>query len=67
MIDEPVVWHYGTLAAAEEYALREDIYFKNELLLMLKVAGFREITVHGDYTDEPPTADHKELVFTAIR
>jgi hypothetical protein len=55
------------LAAAEEYTLREDIYFKNELLLMLKVAGFREITVHGDYTDEPPTADHKELVFTAIR
>jgi hypothetical protein len=34
---------------------------------MLKVAGFREITVHGDYTDESPTADHEELVFTAIR
>ncbi len=60
-------WFNGKLAASEEYTLREDIYFKNELLLMLKVAGFREITVHGDYTDEPPTADHEELVFTAIR
>jgi hypothetical protein len=43
------------------------MYFKNEVLLMLKVAGFRDITVHGDYTDEPATADHEELVFTAIR
>lgn len=60
-------WSNGELAASEEYTLRGDMYFKNELLLMLKVAGFREITVHGDYTDEPPTADHDELVFTAIR
>src|ERR1051326_4783534 len=28
---------------------------------------FREITVCGDYTDQPATADHKELIFTAIR
>jgi SAM-dependent methyltransferase len=60
-------WLSVTLVAAEEYILREDIYFKNELILMLKVAGFREITVHGDYTEEPPTAEHNELVFTAIR
>jgi ubiquinone/menaquinone biosynthesis C-methylase UbiE len=55
----------GKLIAAEEYTLRDNMYFKNDLLLMLKVAGFREITVHGDYTDEPATADHGELVFTA--
>ena len=33
---------------------------------MLKVAGFREISVHGDYTEEPATADHEELGFKAI-
>lgn len=60
-------WSNGELVASEEYTLRGSIYFKNELLLMLKVAGFRETTVHGDYTDEPPTADHEELLFTAIR
>ncbi len=60
-------WTNGALVAAEEYTLRGMVYFKNELLLMLKVAGFREITVRGGYTDEPATADHADLVFTAIR
>lgn len=60
-------WRSGELLASEEYALRGNMYFKNELILMLQVAGFREITVRGDYTDEPATADNEELVFTAIR
>ena len=60
-------WSNGECVASEEHILRETIYLKNELLLMLKVTGFRDITVHGDYTDEPATADHEELVFTAIR
>ena len=34
---------------------------------MLQVAGFRQITIHGDYTDEPPTLNSQELIFTAIR
>ena len=60
-------WVNGELAKSEEYTLRGNIYFKNELLLMLKVAGFHDITVCGDYTDAIATADHKELIFTAIR
>ena len=60
-------WQSGKLVVAEEYTLRGNIYFKNELLLMLKTAGFREITVRGDYTDGPATADSEELVFRAIR
>jgi hypothetical protein len=55
------------LVAFEEYTLRENMYFKNELLLMLKMAGFREIFVYGDYTDEPASADHANLVFKASR
>jgi hypothetical protein len=57
----------GTLVASEEYTLRGNMYLKNELLLMLRVAGFHDITVRGDYTDEPATSDHDELIFTAIR
>ncbi|MCX6066625.1 MAG: class I SAM-dependent methyltransferase [Chloroflexi bacterium] len=60
-------WKSGMLIASEEYTLCGEMYLKNELLLMLNVAGFREIFVRGDYTDEPATADHEELVFIAIR
>lgn len=57
----------GELIAAEEYTLRGNTYFKPEVLLMLKVAGFSEITVTGDYTDAPATAESKEIVFTAVK
>jgi SAM-dependent methyltransferase len=60
-------WQAGALIASEEYTLRENIYFKNELLLMLKMVGFSEVSVRGDYSDQPATADSEELVFTAIR
>jgi len=60
-------WSGGDMVASEEYTLRGNMYFKNELMLMLQAAGFREIMVQGDYTDELATADHKELVFTAIK
>ena len=60
-------WVSGEMVASEEYTLRENIYFKNEVLLMLEVAGFREIGVYGDYSDEIATADHEELNFTAIK
>jgi hypothetical protein len=60
-------WVNGEMAAAEEPILRGNMYFKNELFLMLTIAGFREICVYGDYTDEPPTAEHEELVFIAVK
>jgi SAM-dependent methyltransferase len=60
-------WQAGKLVTSEEYTLCGNIYFKNELLLMLRSAGFSAMTVCGDYTDEPANPDHKELVFTAIK
>jgi hypothetical protein len=32
---------------------------------MLERAGFRDIQIFGDFSDEPATADHKDLVFVA--
>ncbi len=32
---------------------------------ILGVAGFRQSTVRGDYTDEPATPDSKEMIFSA--
>lgn len=60
-------WDAGKLVASEEYTLRGNTYFKPELLLMLKTAGFREITVYGDYTAALATADQEELVFVALK
>ncbi len=57
----------GRLVASEEYTLRGNTYFKHELFLMLKVAGFREVTVYGNYTDDLATADSDELVFIALK
>ena len=43
------------------------LYLPNEVLLMLQVAGFRQVTIRGDHTDTPATPDSRELVFTALR
>jgi SAM-dependent methyltransferase len=60
-------WVSGELVASETHTLKGNIYFKNELSLMLKMAGFREITIVGDYKDPIATREHEELVFTAIK
>lgn len=58
-------WQEGKLLAEEERTLHGNIYFKNELLLMLRQAGFEHIVVEGNYTEEKATADHSELLFVA--
>ena len=54
---EPVV--------TEEHTLKGNMYFKNEVELMLKMAGFRVLTVSGDYGDHITTPEHQELVSAA--
>lgn len=58
-------WRDGQLDAQEEYTLYERLYFRNELLVLLEQAGFRDITIQGDHTDAPATVDHDVLVFIA--
>jgi SAM-dependent methyltransferase len=57
----------GELVAVEERPLSMRGYLRDELLLMLERAGFREIDVRGDYTDEAPSPDHDFLVYDARR
>ena len=35
--------------------------------MLIKLAGFRDVDVRGDWTDAPATADHEDLIFTALR
>jgi SAM-dependent methyltransferase len=59
------MWHEGELAAEEEHRITLNLYFKNELLLMLERAGFAEIVLHGDHEEHEPTADSDFLVYVA--
>jgi SAM-dependent methyltransferase len=59
------MWRDGELVAEDEHRLTLNLYFANELELMLERAGFVDITVRGDYEDEPPTRDTAFLVFRA--
>ena len=55
----------GEVIAEESKDLRANMYFKNEMLLMLEKAGFYHIQVMGEYKDELATSQHKNIVFIA--
>ena len=58
-------WRDEQVVAEEERTLTSNLYFKHELILLLKQAGFAEVTVQGDYTEIEATAEHGVLVFIA--
>jgi SAM-dependent methyltransferase len=59
------LWRNGELLQEEIHTQMVEDYSKNELVLMLEHAGFGELHICGNYTDEPATADHNVLVFLA--
>lgn len=58
-------WRDGSLVAQEKHQISIRSYFRDELLLMLARAGFADVEVFGDHTDEQATADHEFLVYVA--
>jgi SAM-dependent methyltransferase len=61
------LWREGRLIAREDRLLQENLYFCNEILLMLADAGFADVLVRADYSSREPTADDTMLVFIARR
>ena len=59
------MWRDGDLVCEEEHVLHINLYFKNELLLMLERAGFGDVNVYAGNSDRPPTPDDDFLVFEA--
>ena len=55
----------GQVVAHEEHVLLERLYFKNEVVGMLTAAGFRDVNVLGDYTEDAASADSEILVYIA--
>lgn len=58
-------WQGDTLLDSEERTLTQNLYFKNELLLMLRQAGFTKVSVLGSHAGTTPTAEDDLLVFLA--
>jgi len=59
------LWRKDELLKEEVHTQRYEEYSKNELMLVLGRAGFSDIRLFGDYSDEPATADSKVVVFVA--
>ena len=57
------LWKNGELLQEEIHTQKVEDYSKYELILMLERAGFRNITITGDYSDQPAIADHSALLF----
>jgi hypothetical protein len=49
----------------EKHTLRERLYFRDELLRMLEHAGFPQVEVFADCTEEPAAADSGILTYVA--
>ena len=60
-------WRDGELEAEEDRTLTINLYFRNELLLLLERAGFADVRIEGDHNDLPPTPDDEFLVFVATK
>ncbi len=61
------LWHQGQIVKQEEYSLRINIYFVQEVLLMLDEAGFRDLAVEAGYTGRRATATDGTVSFVARR
>jgi SAM-dependent methyltransferase len=59
------LWHDGEIVREEEHTLLERLYFRDEVLQMLRTAGFSEVEVFADYTKEPAAADAGILIYVA--
>lgn len=57
----------GEVVDEETSLLQENLYFAQELLLMLEDAGFRDVAIEGPYTGRPPTPVDSAVVFVARR
>jgi hypothetical protein len=60
-----ILWRDGRILHTEEHTLLERLYFRNEVLQMLSIAGFRGIQEYSEFTDAPPSQDSEILVYAA--
>lgn len=53
------------LVADDTYTPTSNLYFRNEMRMLLQQAGFRIEAEKGDWTDADVNADHDVIVYFA--
>jgi SAM-dependent methyltransferase len=61
------LWRADALEAEEKRTLTITLYFTEEVVLILREAGFDEVVVEGDHSGAPATLDDDFVVFVARR
>jgi SAM-dependent methyltransferase len=59
------LWRDGKMIREEIHSMKTECYNVSELVLMLELAGFGDVQIHGDYRAEPATMDTENLIFVA--
>jgi SAM-dependent methyltransferase len=59
------LWRENRLVAEEESAIQINLYFANELMMMLDNAGFAHAEIRAGYSERPATAPDTFVVFIA--
>ncbi len=59
------LWHRGQIVREEEYSLRINLYFAQEILVMLEHAGFHDLEIQAGYSGRPATGDDGMVAFVA--
>ncbi len=55
----------GQLVRSELHTLHMRWYYKYEFIMMLEKAGFEDIHLYSDYTEQPATKESKTIVYGA--
>lgn len=59
------MWRDGRLIQQDEHVLTMALFFTHELRMMLERAGFSDIELRGDHSDQEPTGETESVVFIA--
>jgi SAM-dependent methyltransferase len=59
------LWRGGKIVREEIGRLEDSLYFVPEVLLMLDVAGFADVSLEGRYNNQPASPDDGTVVFVA--
>jgi len=73
-LDQRVTWEMSAhqwlgdvQVSRESHLLTTNLYFRNELVMMLERAGFAKVDVRGAYNDAEPTGTDEFLVYVATK
>ncbi|HEX2681740.1 MAG TPA: class I SAM-dependent methyltransferase [Candidatus Dormibacteraeota bacterium] len=61
------LWRNEVLLEEESYVIRLCLYFAQEVLLMLRIAGFKDVAIEGNYTGQLATGDDGTVIVVATK